>query len=199
MGNPRTTPRKIISEITREMLVSNLDYWPQTGDFFWRERTLESFSKNERPEVDWRWWQRKVAGRKAGHFRDDGYRVLYLSGRKYFAHRAAYMMIYGCAPEQIDHVNGNPSDNRLENLRGCRMRSNQFNVKIPSTNTSGFKGVNWCKKRGMWEAKIKVDKKTYWLGYFDSPIGAAIAYDEAATEKHGNYAKTNKLLGLLEA
>ena len=77
----------------------------------------------------------------------------------------------------IDHINGNKLDNRKDNLRECSNSENLHNSKPPKTNTSGYKGVRWCKKSNRWTAAIQINYKTISLGSFEHKRDAAIAYD----------------------
>lgn len=93
--------------------------------------------------------------------------------------------------EHIDHINGNELDNRRENLRSATNAENLMNQKLCSNNTSGFKGVIWRKDRNKWQAKIMVHGKTQHLGYSNCKIEAAKAYDNAARELFGEFARLN--------
>ena len=100
--------------------------------------------------------------------------------------------------ESVDHVNGNPLDNRKENLRVCTMSQNLANQKLRKDSTSGFKGVSKNQsKTNPWRAYInrKDGKKTkqYHLGLFKTPEEAARAYNEKAKELFGDFAKLNKV------
>lgn len=101
---------------------------------------------------------------------------------------------------QVDHINRNTLDNRRANLRLATNQQNQFNQKLSKANTSGFKGVAFQKHSPTkpWRAFVSVDKKKKHIGYFSTPIEAAKAYDEAAIKHYGEYAATNKDLGLLK-
>lgn len=92
---------------------------------------------------------------------------------------------------EIDHRNLNKLDNRRENLRICTHAQNNQNEDKQSRNTSGFKGVNWHKASRKWRASIRANNKQIALGVFDSPVEAAMAYDKAAVELHGEFARTN--------
>lgn len=92
---------------------------------------------------------------------------------------------------QVDHVNCNPLDNRRCNLRLATNSQNQRNRGSNKNNKSGFKGVSWRVSRQKWLAQIEIDGKGKHLGYFDTPEDAAQAYDKAARELHGEFAKTN--------
>ena len=98
---------------------------------------------------------------------------------------------------QVDHINGNILDNRRSNLRICSIRLNTRNRCKPVNNKSGYKGVMWRVRSQRFEAKIKVDGKQIHLGSFTSIIEAAEAYDKGAVEHFGEFARTNKDLGLI--
>src|SRR5690606_17080128 len=89
--------------------------------------------------------------------------------------------------DEVDHINRNPLDNRKANLRPATSQQNKGNQRKRSTNTSGYKGVTWVKRRGNW--MVRVGKR--FVGYFDCPVEAAKAYDVAAEEYFGEYAATN--------
>jgi hypothetical protein len=101
--------------------------------------------------------------------------------------------------KQIDHINGNGLDNRKENLRICTNLQNCANQRIKKINTSGFKGVNIVNSKGhkYIQARIGFKNKRYYLGVFKNFQEAAIAYDEKAVQLAGEFALTNKKLGLL--
>lgn len=98
----------------------------------------------------------------------------------------------------VDHENHNGLDNRRRNLRLCTGSQNSCNRRVPSNNNSGLRGVHWNKKQRRWIAQIAVRRKTEHLGTFSSKSAADMAYDRAATEIHGEFAMTNKKLGLLK-
>lgn len=91
----------------------------------------------------------------------------------------------------IDHRNGDGLDNRRSNLRLAAQAQNCTNTRIRSNNKSGFKGVCWRAGSSAWVAQIKRDGKSYHLGLFANPEEAARAYDAAAVEFFGEYARIN--------
>lgn len=95
----------------------------------------------------------------------------------------------------IDHINGNTLDNRKINLRESNHSQNLCNRKIHKNNTSGYKGVSFCKhvKKKPWLAKICKDNETKKLGYYATKEEAALAYNKGALKYHGEYARLNKL------
>ncbi|WP_420796654.1 AP2 domain-containing protein [Brevibacillus agri] len=93
--------------------------------------------------------------------------------------------------EFVDHIDGNKLNNVRSNLRLATKAGNQRNQRIRSDNTSGFRGVYWCKKSGKWRAQITVNNKRIALGSYDDAASAASAYNEAALRLHGEFAKIN--------
>lgn len=91
--------------------------------------------------------------------------------------------------QKIDHANGNTLDNRRSNLRVCTQQQNARNSKQRKDNHCGYKGVG--KSHNKWKAGIRVNGKSIYLGTFENPRDAAIAYDTAARKHFGEFAKTN--------
>jgi hypothetical protein len=83
---------------------------------------------------------------------------------------------------QIDHINGNRADNRIENLRLVEHRENQMNMKRYSNNTSGESNIWWDKKKGRWRVSFKVKQKVRYYGYFVSLKNAVIKRDQIKLE-----------------
>lgn len=90
----------------------------------------------------------------------------------------------------VDHVNGNALDNRRANLREATYTENVRNTK-KRPNRSGYKGVTWHSKTGKWHAGITVNKRRISLGYYSDPAEAAHAYDHAARQHFGEFARFN--------
>src|SRR5512145_1943639 len=97
----------------------------------------------------------------------------------------------------IDHVNHDTLDNRHENIRICTERQNRYNQSLRCDNTSGFKGVVWHKRYEKWYTMISVNGKRKHIGCFSTASEAAVAYDRSVIEYYGEFALTNKKLGLI--
>lgn len=91
----------------------------------------------------------------------------------------------------VDHVNGNGLDNRRANLRPATNAENMRNRRRYANNTSGFKGVTFDKAKGRWKAQIRLDGRRRYIGRYDTAEEAARAYDAAARELHGEFARLN--------
>lgn len=116
--------------------------------------------------------------------RPDGYARVRLDGTLYYAHRLAFFYMAARWPTAvIDHINGNPSDNRWVNLREATVSQNHANKR----SLNGLKGVSASRSR--WRATIQVNGRTKHLGVFDTPEAAHEAYAEAAHAHFGQFAR----------
>lgn len=151
------------------------EYDSAVGRLVWKARPFE------RPQWNGRW-----AGKPAGVVGFKGYRYVRFQGRTYREHRLVWLYHYGHWPlDQIDHMNGDKSDNRIENLRDVSTSINKQNMRRPrADNTSGFLGVTWSKARHAWVAQIQVNGKNRSLGAFTTPEDAYRAYLAAKVELH---------------
>ena len=91
----------------------------------------------------------------------------------------------------VDHINGNGLDNRRENLRICFHKENMRNMSLSVKNTTGYKGVHFYKRVGVFQAYIYVNYKKKHLGTFLTAKDAAITYNKAAKNLHGKFARLN--------
>jgi hypothetical protein len=133
----------------------------------------------------WKWWAMKngknwYAGRNSRT----------IDGKRFNVYMHRVIMQAGPG-QQIDHRDGNACNNTRSNLRFATHSQNQGNQRRNSINTSSYKGVTWQKNDKKWVSKINKNKQRYHLGYFDDPIEAALAYDRAAKELHGEFARIN--------
>ena len=128
-------------------------------------------------------------GKKVGTLRPNGYKQIYLKGKTYLIHRIIFLMHYGYLPKCIDHIDGNPLNNKIENLRAVTLSQNQYNRKIAKHNTSGIKGVYWHKRSQKWMARCNLDKKCFYLGSYKNLDDAKDAVMNFRKIKHGEFAR----------
>ena len=137
-------------------------YDPETGDFWWLDRTVGDFS---RPK-DLASWRTRCLGRQIAFSDQRGYKFTRLFGRKYYAHRLAIALATGEWPQGVvDHINRNPSDNRLKNLRDVSQAVNCKNAGRAPKSASGYRGV-YPTKKGTWAVQIWSGGKAISLGRF---------------------------------
>lgn len=160
---PRVVNRCLTPDmLTHERLLEVLDYDPETGVLTWRVS---------------RGTARR--GSAASHVGAEGYLRVRVDGRLYSGHRLVWLHVHGVWPDQIDHINGVRTDNRICNLREVTPAQNMQNKGQYRSNRSGCRGVSWHKKSGKWVAQITVDGKKHHLGLRSSLEDAQQLYLEA--------------------
>ena len=157
--------------MTQDELKTYLHYDLQSGNFYWR------ICKGKRGK------EGKIAGSKTSH----GYIIITIHKTRYYAHRLAWLYLYGKIPKQLDHINRNGADNRISNLRECTQSENMKNISKLSTNKSGYKGVSWAKNNNKWVVYARHNGLKYNLGYYDDKIEAANVYKEFAIKNHKQF------------
>jgi hypothetical protein len=159
--------------LTAERLREVLSYDPETGIFRW---LYDHCSVK--------------AGDVAGCPEAKGYLRISVDGRRYKAHRLAWLHYFGVWPDkQVGHRNTIKSENWIDNLREGGNAQNCANAETPKNNSTGFKGVARSGER--FAAGIKVNYRRAHLGSFDTPEEAAAAYDAAAIQAWGEFARPN--------
>ncbi len=171
-----------------EYFAEFLEYHPETGRFTWKPRERHHFASQRACSI----FATRDAGKKAGCATAKGYVYINIRPRKFLAHRVAMIMSgYDVSESLVDHINGNPSDNRLCNLRLASHSMNGRNGRMRSTNTSGVSGVCWDKSVGKWHARVYIDPyKSKTLGVFEDMDDARAAVESARagvgyTDRHG--------------
>lgn len=175
-------------ELRPEDLHKYLIYEPETGRFFWKKRSPEFFNSDSGRPADQtcRQWNSRYAGKETFLSGPHGYRGSSINGEWCSAHRVAWAMTYGEWPDgEVDHIDHDPSNNRIENLRLTSRTGNMRNQKKHSTNTSGFRGVHYYEDRkNRWRARITVGGRQMSLGHFATK-DEAIAARLDAERKYG--------------
>lgn len=159
-------------EVPIDQLHDKLNYNPETGDLIWINDTR---------------WTRKgsIAGTMCL-----GYIKISINKIIIPAHRIAWAMTYKRWPfGEIDHINGDRSDNRICNLRESTHQQNCMNRAKARNNKSGYKGVSWHYVGQKWQAHISIGGKGIYLGLFDNPQQAYEAYQKAASLAYGAFAR----------
>lgn len=143
--------------IDPDVLRQLLDYKPSTGKLFWKERGIEFFAPVKGPEKRMKAWNARYTGREAlTSSATSGHRVGSVLQVQLCAHRVAWAIYNGAWPAGvIDHINGDPSDNRILNLRDVTQRVNTRNLSLRSDNKTGISGI-WDKKPKAWGSRWQV-------------------------------------------
>lgn len=167
-------PRNPLPSI--EILNEWFSYDPESGLLYWRKKNSN----------------RALIGSIAGHKTKFCIRLRFNS-TFFVAHRIIWKMHYKKDPPiHIDHINRNPCDNRISNLREISHYLNVSNSnKMKRECSSKYKGVSWDPRRNKFECKIKIKGKNMFLGRFSDEKEAALAYDRKVKEMRGEYARTN--------
>jgi hypothetical protein len=138
----------------------------------------------------------KVKGKLAGCIEKRGYWVVAFNKKTYKLHRIIFLIHHGYLPKFIDHIDGNPLNNRIENLREATLSQNAWNRKINTKTSSPIKGVIWHKKSGKWMAKININGKRTHLGTFNYLEDAEKVVKKYREMLHGEFAKHDIKVGV---
>lgn len=154
------------AELCREIL----SYDPETGEF-------------DRSKY-------RHKGKMVGWKDELGYIHIRVNKVLYLAHRLAWLHFYGKWPRGgLDHINGDPSDNRIANLREANQSQNMRNTPIAKKNTSGRKGVSWDKQKNLWRATITLHRRQRFVGRFSNVDDAIKAREIAEQTFHGEFSR----------
>jgi hypothetical protein len=167
--------------ISASLVREYMSYNPETGVLVWLPRDRSHF-KSSKQNAN---WNGRYPGKQAGRVGHKGYRAVAVNDRLFKAHRIAWLHFYGEEPVgQIDHINGDPDDNRISNLRLVTNTENCRNTTIPKNNSTGRIGVSpyFYNGRRKYLARIRVDGKLKHLGYFETVEEAGLAREGAEKE-----------------
>jgi len=154
--------------ITQELALEHFEY--KDGYLYWKKHRKTT-----------------MIGSLAG-FESKKYWYVGLKSKRYMLHRVIFLMFYGKLSQVIDHIDGNPSNNKIENLRSATQQENCYNSALRTNNTSGFKGVNWHKLRSKWKVEIRINGKKQHFGLFEDLELAALVAQEARNKYHKEFA-----------
>lgn len=182
---------KFIEIPPQEILHVFLNYDKETGILYWRKRNIESFNGEEKLRIG-NSWNTRFAGKEAfGLMNHEGRKGGPFNGKVYNASRIVWVYVHGNQPTgEIDHINGNVKDNRIENLRDVSHAINGKNCKLYKNSPSGVAGVRWVPGLKKWAAAATVDKIYYRLGLYREKLTAQIVVENfrlknGFTERHG--------------
>lgn len=133
----------------------------------------------------------KKIGDKVGSINKEGYVVTKIKNKSYLVHRLIYLMNHNNLPNQIDHIDGNPANNNIENLREANGSQNCMNKSLNRTNTSGYKNITWHKLLKKWRVQIKNNNTTKIFGNFEDLELAILVAEEARNKYAGEFARHN--------
>jgi hypothetical protein len=160
--------------LTQERLKELLQYDEHTGVFTWIKITSN----------------RVKIGCIAATTNSHGYLYIRIDGKQYGAHRLAWLYMTGFMPKDvIDHIDGNPKNNVISNLREATQQQNLHNLRKSVKNTSGYKGVHFHKGTNKWRAVVTVNNKPKHLGLFFTPEEANNVYTNWCIANRGEFAR----------
>ena len=157
------------NHITKEYLQSIFTY--KEGNLYWKVKHNTKM----------------IVGSKAGAISSNNRTSVQINNKSYLLHRLIYLYHNDALPQYIDHIDGDPQNNNIQNLRPATKIQNAYNSKLASTNKSGVKGVH--KKGNKWYVACRVNKKVYFLGYFVDLDLAKKTIEDFRLKHHGEFAR----------
>jgi len=154
--------------ITQQELLNLFDY--KDGNLYWKQAR-----------------QKVKAGSKAGSVNPStGYELIMVNQKRYRAHQLIFMYHHGYFPKEIDHIDRNKVNNKIENLRATNRIKNCQNIGLTKRNTSGYKNVSYLKQTNKWLVKININGKNKNFGHFED-IELADLVAQEARSKYFNF------------
>ena len=129
-------------------------------------------------------------GDLAGCGLKNGRRTIHIDGHLYYVHRLVFLYHYGWLPNEIDHIDANPNNSRVENLRAATRNENQYNARLRADSISGAKNVHWYRQTKKWCVVLRVNKTRKHIGYFSDFELAELVATEARNKFHGAFARS---------
>lgn len=162
-----------MKDLTQSLVKEHFKY--KDGKLYWIKPTAKKIAIGDTPS-----WKNEYGYYKVGFY-----------GKLHLVHRLIYLYHHGYLPKEIDHINGDRSDNRIENLRECNRSQNSRNSKKRSTNNTGYKGVQFNKSNNKWFGAVYAEGEMHKTEYFDNLLLAASALVKIRDRLHGDYARHN--------
>lgn len=165
-------------KLSHSRLLEVLSYDSDTGEFRWKVSLAPRGPKGA------------VAGSRSASGR--GRIEIRIDGELWLGHRLAWFYVHGHLPDgMLDHIDGNPSNNRISNIRAASLTENNRNRAKLAGSSSEWKGVSWNKGKNKWCASLMKAGKHVFRGYFHDEREAAEAYIFAALEHHGEFVRAH--------
>lgn len=156
--------------ITRLQVMERLIYDASTGKFIHKTNSVL-----------------RKSGDEAGYLDPRGFRTIRVLGEAHYAHRLAWLVVFGAWPtRQLDHKDRDQDNNRIKNLREATDSQNRAN-SVCAIGVSGIRGVSFYAPRGKWRARIKKNRTEIYLGYFETRQRAEAAYKTARKKLFGEF------------
>lgn len=162
---------------SQELLLELLSYDALTGELTWNTRSEH--------HNDYKRFNVRYAGKPAfTHQNKYGYRIGSIQGQLYKASRVIWKMIHGVNPVEVDHINGNTSDNRISNLRNVNQKVNTKNKSNYKNNTSGYPGVSWIARLQKYQVTTGGAKNRKYHGVYED-LNEAIQVKQQLEKEYG--------------
>jgi len=129
------------------------------------------------------------AGQTVGCLASNGYLVVRINNVLHYVHRLVFFMHHGFFPAYVDHIDGNPANNRIGNLRQSTNQQNSCNQRIKKANKSGFKNVSWSKEKNKWVVRVQTFGQVVHVGYFENLKDAVDAAIISRNTIHHEFAR----------
>lgn len=177
-------------DLTQEIVRELIDYNPDTGFCVWKERDVKWFKGGIYDQCRrMKSWNSRYANKPISYIHKSGYIRVDILSKVYQLHRIIWLHYHGELPNIIDHINGDRSDNRIDNLRNISYNENAKNSKIRKDNVSGIVGVSFNKRLNKWVSTINVNKVQKHLAVHETKEEAIVSRKEA--ELKYNYHKNH--------